>query len=860
MDSRLGNIHKRLESIRGAAMSWDVFDLGLKTDEAIGVLNAFSQAGYTLKEIRGDAKGAKEEMQAYAGAIKTAATFSRLLGEKTDAIATSMAEYMEALNLSLGEIAERYAAVTQAAMQAGFGTKRFYGMVLQATSGMAMFNMRMEEAAALLLNVSKFMNPKLAGEFVQSLSEGFADMDMKERRKTIMKAGAGTYKRLFGYEGRDAAGEFLGQTGGTVKSGGKAGARTYELLEDFFAKYGVKTGKLTENTKETQKNLVAALSKMDSETANKMVSEMRLYDTDMAKMLDRLIRVSEGTSGEIGDMARNMDTLTGSRVLLAKAFSTKGITGKSVEELTSELQSMGFEGMSGISGKALTELVTTMKGYSGNWDLMAKMDIARFKNAEKDSEVMKEFLASQKETAEKFGLVKEIDSKIYKATVDADGNVIKQKDAIENMEEYIATQGDALMEASKRSDVSEMTKLTRNVSTATITMADRLEHGIQMILEKIWVQISRIVGWITGDKFSDDVKADIPIAMSNISKRILDAQKKVTEQEGAIPGLKTKLAGAKDPEERKAIEAEIKNRVENAKAFRVHIQKLNKASDILLNLTDEEGLKKLLKVTGDYKAGAGSLEASAMDAVAEEKRKKVDRAVKERMGKEWGEETIGTSQEKVAVARAQEELKKESAAYKKKKAWERGRGISKQDVATQVAIGVSGTGFGAYGGPEEEARKKRKPAVAKAWGTELSELEKSVGKKKDKVAEAVEILAKKTEKQTLQAERKAALEQKIREEESAKLLTAGEGQSAILDDISEAEKRGQRLQKDKNAKTNKFEDFMQKSAPEEWAEANVEAQKRLVAENVVAAAGIKGEAAGGMVEALLAGKVPRQLK
>jgi hypothetical protein len=844
IDNRLDNIHKRLETIRGAALSWDVFDLGLKTDEAIGVLNAFSQAGYTLKEIRGEAQGAKEEMQAYAGAIKTAATFSRLLGEKADSIATSMSEYMEAMNISLGEIAERYAAVTQAAMQAGFGTKRFYGMVLQATSGMAMFNMRMEEAAGLLLNVSKFMNPKLAGEFVQSLSEGFADMDYKERRKTIMKMGKSTTQRLFGYESQDVAKEFLGETGANVKTGGKAGKREYELLENFLKKFGVETGRLAENTKEQQKNLVAALSKIDEKTAKAMVTELSLSDTGLAIKLEQLIRVSKGTSGKTGDMVRNLDTLTGSRILLAKVLATKGVQGKSVEKLVGELQTMGFESISGISGKALTELVTTMKRYSGNWDLMAKMDVVRFKNAEKDSALMEEFVASQKETAEKFGLVKELNGDILKATVDADGNVVKQKGAIENMEEYIATQGQALMEISKKADVGEMTKLTRNVSTATITMADRLEHGIQKILEEIWLQVSKIVNWITGEKFTPEAKKEREKAVTAVQKRGLGIGQDIMEQEKLIGAAKTKLAGVspENKDAKKAIEEEIKNRQNHIIALKEEQEIMKKAADTLLDLQTDLDVKKFLSWEGegipDANALANAIVTAERDKTAKTERKEINERTDTRFKKEWApmKKTLEKAFKDYAVA------------------WAEGKGWGKK---TQERVGKMNwspdnvTGGAATWMANADMRKEE--VFEKKKGTP----ERQKAENRYKVAKTMEFLYEKFEGVT--AEQKGGLREKIKAEETEKVRLEKKSQGGI-EDLNENEKKGLELQRKRDTKTTKFEDYMRKSAPEEWAKASVEAKKRLVAENVVAQAGITGQAGEGLVTSLLAGKMPSRLK
>jgi len=185
------------KSLSAARVAADDFwnNVGWRTvaEDQMKIVAAFNEAGFTLKEMTADAQDAADAVDSIQQATSAALTYSKLLGVSETEMAQNIAEYMEELNMGLGDVQQGLSAVTVAASMSSFGTKRFYTMVQQATSGMALYNVRMEEAASLLLVTSKALNPRMAGDFMKALAGGMGGMSMQDRIKEMMitgKAGA----------------------------------------------------------------------------------------------------------------------------------------------------------------------------------------------------------------------------------------------------------------------------------------------------------------------------------------------------------------------------------------------------------------------------------------------------------------------------------------------------------------------------------------------------------------------------------------------------------------------------------------------------------------------------------------------
>jgi len=535
-------LEENLGAIRKAAISDQTFKvLGLKKDEALQVLGAFSEAGFTFKEIRQNAQNATEAVQAYEKALTGATKYARALGEAPATIAANMAEMMEQYNMGLGKIEEKFGAVSKMAMQAGFGAKRFYSMVLQAVSGMGLYNMQMEEAGALLLQVSKSLNPKMAAEFVQGIGTGFKDESIKDSYIRVKKMGGAAAQSIFAQEAQKRAETYLATYGGNI-------------FKDLGADVAVGDLSKPEELQRVAKILVKELGKVGEggEGALRAQIRRRSGSEQEAMAITPALGASQGavSSDDLTAKARHMDVLSGVSVLRAKAEAMKGIIGSSVEKITDFNQLVSFQEVSGIGGAEFKSLDIVMKDLHG-----------AFENIQKGADVMStdEGIALTKQ----FGMVKK-GGQVFKAVLDKDEGYKAIGEPIENSLEgftkYLGTIGDEQLAAMTGGEETqdEMLLLTREISNATLTLSDRIEHGMNQILEGIWGTVSQILTWIKGTEFTPQELAAKSEATASLLTEAMTFRKEAAKSREAIIKLKAEYdRPGTTPERRTAIAKEI---------------------------------------------------------------------------------------------------------------------------------------------------------------------------------------------------------------------------------------------------------------------------------------------------------------
>lgn len=200
------NVASALAEIRTTANDWEFNkQWNLNQKEFVGIIAGFQKTGLVLDEMNNGLATAEARTKALQAHAEVALTMSHMLGVDTSEAARITAEAMEGLNQSLGMVKEGFAAVTAEAMQSGFGTKRFFNMVLQATSGISMFNVHLDETAALLTKVSKTLGEKGGGAFTKSLVDGRRGTDIAGQLKMVEMAGLRTMLRIARDESENSA-------------------------------------------------------------------------------------------------------------------------------------------------------------------------------------------------------------------------------------------------------------------------------------------------------------------------------------------------------------------------------------------------------------------------------------------------------------------------------------------------------------------------------------------------------------------------------------------------------------------------------------------------------------------------------
>lgn len=162
---------------------------GTVADDLFKIQTAANDAGLTFKEMAGDTTALVNGMTGLTGHMELALRYSQLLGVSSTEVAEQMGKWQTDLGLGLKSLEERFATITKLAMESGFGVKRFYTMVGQATTGVALYNVRIEEAARLLKLTGEVLGESEAADFIQTLQKGFSGEDYPTRLKRVMLTG-----------------------------------------------------------------------------------------------------------------------------------------------------------------------------------------------------------------------------------------------------------------------------------------------------------------------------------------------------------------------------------------------------------------------------------------------------------------------------------------------------------------------------------------------------------------------------------------------------------------------------------------------------------------------------------------------
>ena len=293
------------------------------TEEALGLATAMNQTGFTFKEQ-----------------IKTFGTYRDAMetGVKvTQAFGVGAGEYAEMVNqmtrdFAYGQqsIADGFGDIFGAAQMSGMGVKNFFTAISEATSGMALYNFRLEDTLELMLGLEKMLGEDLAKEVMGQLKGKYKGMGTQEKYKALMTSGeAGT---------------------GVIKRAAEAATTSFQLLMDesapktaeIFKAYGVKGAE--------------DISKMTSDQVADLGLALEGVAPELALKVRGLGRLSRGAAEGAGlaDRAEAMGELDQTSTLamdMSRAFAVLGERG--IDDLKG-VSKMAFEDITGQSGEMLT--------------------------------------------------------------------------------------------------------------------------------------------------------------------------------------------------------------------------------------------------------------------------------------------------------------------------------------------------------------------------------------------------------------------------------------------------------------------------------------------------------------------------
>lgn len=465
-------------------------EFGTTTKENIAIMSSFAKSGLTYKELTGDINDQAKATERLRDANKAAIVYAKLLGESAENVATNMGEMLEETSTTLEGIRARYHEIAVAAKESGFDTKRFYGMVLQMTSGMSMYNVRLSETLGMLLKFGKIMGPKEGAEFAQSLKEGMRGMSTQDRIRTRLKVGGEGVQRIAKMEAVGKAENIINTMRDLQKDATKKAALE-KALEDAGHKGGV------DNL--TPEKMAEALSKMsEDQMTGLMVDLNKVSDAFGTKLRDAFLAAQAG-KGYGGDAAA-MGSFGPMATLLTRNLESLKVLGKTVDRIdpNKETDRMFLESQ-GIT----PEMYEKMKLTLGT----ARVEYDR--------------AGGQKGTGQSY---EEFAMKYFQA---------KEKDDEEDRKK-MEDEAKAKENAWKTDQ-----ELAKQVVENTRSMADRMENVIEQLLTSISEGINDLVRFFFGgqDKKTKEAKS---AAIEDKQREIEGLTKKLSEVKGTNEAAKDK--------------------------------------------------------------------------------------------------------------------------------------------------------------------------------------------------------------------------------------------------------------------------------------------------------------------------------
>lgn len=148
-------------------------------------VNQLSEQGLrVMSAMRGDVTNVQKM-------LIDAQILSKNLGVDIGSVMQLQASYMETLGADMDQLHSAMVLLQDDALNSGMSTKRFYGIIAQATNEMGQYNLRLSETGHALRQISRAMNASDAEAFLKRFGQGFQDASVGDRLRIMALSGKG---------------------------------------------------------------------------------------------------------------------------------------------------------------------------------------------------------------------------------------------------------------------------------------------------------------------------------------------------------------------------------------------------------------------------------------------------------------------------------------------------------------------------------------------------------------------------------------------------------------------------------------------------------------------------------------------
>ena len=421
------SLSRNIETVTSQAADFNRFlKMGLNAQEYMQVAAAMDQAGVSVRRLTGDFTSPGRLQEAIYGAQVVATEFGITATEAVQ----NIGETVENLNMGYSETVDRLTMISRLAKDSGFNTKRFYSTVLSATTGMTMYNVRLEEAGTRLIQLTRAVGKQQAIQMLPGMAGGFKDASMQERiqmlRMTPRK------NRVFQAESR------------VLSARADAGLK---------------------GTGQT----IAGVAGMGRKDQTKFLSNLEAdpKTLKLAQLVKNALEARRAATGKEGAQMLGMDQLSiGGKLAFQQSQLSKFVRGgfRNLDKANA-IQLMAAEKITGMGASEMKANARYFKSMEGVFNVLKDSDMN-----DPDAQIA---------LAEKFGLKLDKNGDLLSKDGEYLGANIK-----DGFDEFLMASGnqakiDEKVLKDQRTLMEEQVDLTQ-------TLGDKIDQGITYFLEKIW--------------------------------------------------------------------------------------------------------------------------------------------------------------------------------------------------------------------------------------------------------------------------------------------------------------------------------------------------------------------------------------
>jgi hypothetical protein len=338
-----------LQGIRDSAIGVTQ-EFRTSAQEVLALGSAMNQAGFTFREQ-------KEIFGSNAKSMRLALVATQAFGVGSGEVAELMNTMTRDFAYGQQSIADGFLDIFGAAQMSGMGVKNFFTAVSEATSGMALYNFRLDDTLALLLGLEDVLGEDIGKEFFQELKQGYKDMGMQERTKTLMLTGSAGDKVL-----RNTA-ERLGEEFTEKFKEAFSKVTDQGAVKGAFEGAGIALG----GGGGFDASALAGLSMVEVAKLQNAMNEAGGQMGEVALLIQNAARLQRGGVQGASNMeqAEALGTLDALSVLAMKMSGMEALSNKGVSDLRGA-DRMAFENITGISGDKFDQLADVFASVAAN--------------------------------------------------------------------------------------------------------------------------------------------------------------------------------------------------------------------------------------------------------------------------------------------------------------------------------------------------------------------------------------------------------------------------------------------------------------------------------------------------------------